>query len=1010
MEKDILKKKALRALKISKSTQSDEESRLNFNEDSDVFTKEVKPMSNLEYLGGVCKNFCIKIASFLWSWIVTIGLAFVNIFVTVYKIARYGTLAIGRFFKNLGHKFKYNDKWGRLSFIVFGAGSFAHKQYINGLLYILFEIGYILFMVFAGANALTGIWNLGVIKVDPTWVYTDSTPKFQYSVDNSLLLLITGLFVLLSIFVFIYIWLRSINAGYNNYRIAKFNEYKQIHEKSIPMSNEIDEYISNKYKNFYNEKSNALVAILDDENATFQTAYKAYFGNKLSLCKNKLKKELKEVKQNYLETAENKFERNYINYVFAESIQTSNIYYKNYYLSLNKKEKQQYLYNKSVETHLAENELILKDESKTAEEIEANLNKKNLTDKKKEHRFEDKANYIAKTISDTSKTHSPFASKLSRINYNTYAKFNDYFSTVSKYNVDIKFYKAYKEINAYYHEIGGDYVNENESNAEKRTVATEGLAEKLAAINARYDAIYEKKNAILANIKSINDDLKLEIKRLKSEGIAANLDNNDEYANYVAAHLEELTVVCEVVQKDVDLTNLTLVEIAKVLYQERINKLDGQYNSFANDKLLKSLQKEEIKLTTKRTKDDIKYLKTNFDEATFAKEQTINHMLVDYDFDYAYAKKSIDIISQDLSEEAVGSIIAELEGKKASYEETHKNTKFVGKSKTFINQIKSLFNDKFHITILAVPILGAVIFSIIPLIFSILIAFTNYDKQHLIGVTPFQWTGFETFIKMFEGTDPIYGAIGSAIGATFLWTFVWAIFATFTNYFLGIVVALMINKDGIKLKKLWRTLFVLTIAIPQFISLSTIAKMLQTGGMGVINNIYQSATGVSLGFAESIKNNALVTKIIIIVVNIWVGIPYTILSTTGILMNIPKDLYESSRIDGAGPTTQFFKITMPYILFVTGPSLITSFIGNFNNFGVIFFLTGGAPKRVGTSAMAPGYTDLFITYIYTLVTGDTYKYYNVASALGIIIFIVCSFISIIMYNKTGAVSKEDQFQ
>ena len=263
---------------------------------------------------------------------------------------------------------------------------------------------------------------------------------------------------------------------------------------------------------------------------------------------------------------------------------------------------------------------------------------------------------------------------------------------------------------------------------------------------------------------------------------------------------------------------------------------------------------------------------------------------------------------------------------------------------------------------------------------------------------------------MFEGTDPIYGAIGGAIGQTFLWTFIWAIFATFTNYFLGIVVALMINKDGIKLKKLWRTLFVLTIAVPQFISLSTIAKMLQTGGMGVLNNIYESSTGVSLGFAESIKNDALITKIIIIVVNIWVGIPYTILSTTGILMNIPKDLYESSRIDGAGPGTQFFKITMPYILFVTGPSLITNFIGNFNNFGVIFFLTGGAPKRVGTSAIAPGYTDLFITYIYTLVTGDTYKYYNVASALGIIIFIVCSFISIIMYNKTGAVAKEDQFQ
>lgn len=1010
MEKDILKRKALRALKENKNAHEDEESRLNFNEDSDVFTKEVKPMSTFEYLGGVCKNLCIKIASFFWSWIVTIGLAFVNIFVTVYKFARYGTLAIGRFFKQLGHKFKYNDKYGKLSFFIFGAGALAHGQIINGIMYLVFQVGYILFMIFAGAQAFAGIWNLGVIRINPAWIYTDSTPDFQYSVDNSLLLLITGLFVLLSMFVFIYIWYRSINSGYNNYRISKFNEYKNIHEKCIPMSNKIDEYIENKYKQFYFAKSNELLDVLDNENSSFKNAYNSYFNIKLVLSNKLIKKELTQLKDEFLAQADNKFETDYINYVFDETVADSNLYYKNHYALLNKQEKQMYLCNVLVFKHQEEYELIKNDEKLNEEQKEALINKKNLINKKKEHKYEDKANSFAKAISDRTKTHSPFASKLSRINYNTYAKFNSYFNTVSKYNVDIRFYRAYKEINNYYHSIGGNYVNENESNIAKRNDVSAELIQKLDSINARYNEIYAKKAQILENIKAIELDLKNEITRLKNEKIARNFDENDEYVNYLKQHLEELTYVGQVVQKDVNVEGLTLVEIAKALYQERINKLDGQYNSFASDKLLKSLQKEEIKLSTKRSKDDIKFLKTNFDEKTYAIEETINHMLVDYDFDYKYARESIEIIQKDLSEEEVSTILYELENKKDEFIASNESTKFVGKSKSFKDQIRSLFNDKFHITILALPVLGAVIFSIIPLIFSILIAFTNYDKQHLIGVTPFQWTGFDTFIRMFEGTDPIYGAIGEAIGATFLWTFVWAIFATFTNYFLGIVVALMINKDGIRLKKLWRTLFVLTIAVPQFISLSTIAKMLQTGGMGVINNIYQSATGVSLGFAESIKNNALVTKIIIIIVNVWVGIPYTILSTTGILMNIPKDLYESSRIDGAGPATQFFKITMPYILFVTGPSLITNFIGNFNNFGVIFFLTGGAPKRVGTSSMAPGYTDLFITYIYTLVTGETYKYYNVASALGIIIFIVCSFISIIMYNKTGAVAKEDQFQ
>ena len=87
-------------------------------------------------------------------------------------------------------------------------------------------------------------------------------------------------------------------------------------------------------------------------------------------------------------------------------------------------------------------------------------------------------------------------------------------------------------------------------------------------------------------------------------------------------------------------------------------------------------------------------------------------------------------------------------------------------------------------------------------------------------------------------------------------------------------------------------------------------------------------------------------KITVVVVNMWIGIPYTILITSGILMNIPEELYESAKIDGAGPVTTFFKITMPYMLFVTTPYLITQFVGNINNFNVIYFLTGGGPMNL----------------------------------------------------------------
>lgn len=100
---------------------------------------------------------------------------------------------------------------------------------------------------------------------------------------------------------------------------------------------------------------------------------------------------------------------------------------------------------------------------------------------------------------------------------------------------------------------------------------------------------------------------------------------------------------------------------------------------------------------------------------------------------------------------------------------------------------------------------------------------------------------------------------------------------------------------------------------------------------------------------------------------------------------------------------------MPYILFVTGPYLITSFVGNINNFNVIYFLTQGGPKIIG-NALSVGQTDLMITFLYSLITNNANPQYGIASTVGIVIFIICSFVSIVMYNKTGAIKEEDQFQ
>ena len=132
------------------------------------------------------------------------------------------------------------------------------------------------------------------------------------------------------------------------------------------------------------------------------------------------------------------------------------------------------------------------------------------------------------------------------------------------------------------------------------------------------------------------------------------------------------------------------------------------------------------------------------------------------------------------------------------------------------------------------------------------------------------------------------------------------------------------------------------------------------------------------------------------------------LIATGILMNIPSDLYESARIDGAGPFRTYMKITLPYMLFVTTPYLITSFIQNVNNFNVIYLLTAGAPATMEYETPA-GYTDLLITWLYKLTMTQTSDY-KMASVIGISVFVVIAIFSLVVYNATGSVKNEEDFQ
>mgnify|MGYP004453324597 FL=1 len=334
----------------------------------------------------------------------------------------------------------------------------------------------------------------------------------------------------------------------------------------------------------------------------------------------------------------------------------------------------------------------------------------------------------------------------------------------------------------------------------------------------------------------------------------------------------------------------------------------------------------------------------------------------------------------------------------------------------FREDVRSMFNEKFHITLLTLPALGIILMNIIPILVLIAVAFTNYDQQHMPPNALFTWVGWTNFKNLF--TNSVTVTFGYSFKKILSWTLTWAVLATFTTYIGGILMAKFINNKKTKLPKLWRTLFIISIAVPQFVTLLLVRSFFADNG---IFNTFCS----NIGLTDFLKNVGLVgsnytyipfltspgwAKVMIIIINIWIGIPYQMLIATGVLMNIPEDQIESARIDGANPLQIFVKITMPYMLFVTGPSLITDFVKNINNFNVIYLLTQDV-YVTSDQLMANSNAkeiDLLVTWLFRLT--NEYYNYKMASVIGIIVFLICAAFTLITFTRTIKGDKEEEFQ
>ena len=289
--------------------------------------------------------------------------------------------------------------------------------------------------------------------------------------------------------------------------------------------------------------------------------------------------------------------------------------------------------------------------------------------------------------------------------------------------------------------------------------------------------------------------------------------------------------------------------------------------------------------------------------------------------------------------------------------------------------------------------LGVVFFVILPMVATILIAFTNYSAPNYLPPRSLvDWVGFENFKNIVK-----LKSWSATFGRLAIWTVIWAVSSTLLNYGVGLGLALLTNKKGMKLKGLWRTIFILPYAMPSFISL--LVFRLIFNGIGPINNFIGS-----LGFDPvPFFTDPTLAKISVILINTWIGAPYFMVLISGCLTNISSSLYEASEIDGATKWQQFTNITLPMLLFQTAPVLILSFAFNFNNFGAVYLLTGGGP--VDSTLKFAGQTDILVTWLYKLTID--HQQFGMAAVISIILFTFIASISVNNFRKSKSFTEED---
>ena len=296
---------------------------------------------------------------------------------------------------------------------------------------------------------------------------------------------------------------------------------------------------------------------------------------------------------------------------------------------------------------------------------------------------------------------------------------------------------------------------------------------------------------------------------------------------------------------------------------------------------------------------------------------------------------------------------------------------------------------------IAPSLVSAFFIIIVPLVFGISLAFTNYNLYHCPPAGRFDWVGLANFAKLLRPGSTWRGQLDMVLA----WKVTYAALGTVLAFAAGMGLALALQTHGLKFRRVFRMILMLPWAVPATVSIMVFLGLFNTS-FGPINVLLRSLGHRGVPWFQ----DRFWARASVLMTHVWISTPFNMSIVSAALQSIPEEVYEAARVDGASRWQVFSKMTFPLLMSVVSPIALLTLAGNFNNFGIIYLLTGGGPAVAGSKGA--GATDILMTWVYNL--GFQQLQWSTASALAVLVFIFVVIFSMINFRLSGVLSQLKQ--